>query len=408
MGMKIAINAHFFKYPATGIGQYLIHLANTLIESDPQNEYLILTPGSSAPAGFRHPKKYAARPLPAWVARHANSAQFIWEQWYCPAAAQQARAAIVHYPYLAAPLWPRIPTIVTVPDMIHFRLSHYLEGTAKKLYLQLNRKAAARAAMIITLSEHARQDIIELMQLPPERVRVVYIAAGDEYRPVLDPVVQKEVRARYGLGERYIFYLGGLDQRKNVLQLVRAFARFSQRLADPTLQLFIAGDPAKCTGPLFPDPRPLAAALGVSERIVYRFVAEQDKAALYSGAGVFVFPSLYEGFGLTPLEAMKCGAPVICSNRTSLPEVVGDAALSLDPADTEALSAAMYEVLTNEGLRTDLCRRSLQRAQLFTWQKTAAETLAVYEEVFTTGKGGIACEPYPARSVPLCQSPAGA
>ena len=245
-------------------------------------------------------------------------------------------------------------------------------------------QAAYKAALLITFSKHARQDIVDLMHIPPERVRVIYLAAGDEYHPVLDPSKQTEVRARYGVGEHYIFYLGGFDQRKNVLQLVRAFAQLCYRIANPNLQLFIAGDLGKQNGlpSLFPDPRSLAAELGVSDRIIYRFVEEKDKPALYSGAEAFVYPSSYEGFGLPPLEAMSCGAPVICSNRTSLPEVVGDAAITLNPDDTGAMVDAMYGVLTNQTLRADLSERSLQRAAQFNWRKTAIETIAVYEEVF--------------------------
>ncbi|HEV2654275.1 MAG TPA: glycosyltransferase family 1 protein, partial [Ktedonobacteraceae bacterium] len=170
---------------------------------------------------------------------------------------------------------------------------------------------------------------------------------------------------------------------KNVPQLVHAFASVHRLVGDPDLQLLIAGNPDKQKGPLFPDPRPVAADLGMSGQIIYRFIEEEDKAALYSGASLFVFPSLYEGFGLDPLEAMSCGAPVVCSNRTSLPEVVGDAAITVDPDDTQALVEAMRRVLTDDALQADLRARSLQRATLFSWQKTATETLAVYEEART-------------------------
>ncbi|HET8853098.1 MAG TPA: glycosyltransferase family 1 protein, partial [Ktedonobacteraceae bacterium] len=217
-------------------------------------------------------------------------------------------------------------------------------------------------------------------------VLVIYEAAGDEYRPITDPSVLAAVRARYGLGERYVLCLSGLDQRKNIPQLVRAFAQLYRQPGDPNLQLFISGNPDKQRGPLFPDPRPVASELGVTNQIVYRFVEEEDKPALYSAASVCVFPSLYEGFGLPPLEAMSCGAPVICSNRTSLPEVVGDAAISLDPNDTEALAEAMHSVLTNKTLEADLRARSLQRAAQFSWRKTASETIAAYEEAFARSK----------------------
>ena len=188
------------------------------------------------------------------------------------------------------------------------------------------------------------------------------------------------------MGERYILYLGGLDQRKNVPQLVRAFAHLHRQVRDPGLQLLIAGNPDRQRGPLFPDPRPIASGVGMEGQIIYRFIEEEDKPAIYSGASVFVFPSLYEGFGLTPLEAMSCGTPVICSNRTSLPEVVGDAAISLDPEDTQAMTGAMRSVLTNAELAADLRARSLRQATHFSWHKTAQETVAVYEEAFALSK----------------------
>jgi glycosyltransferase involved in cell wall biosynthesis len=188
------------------------------------------------------------------------------------------------------------------------------------------------------------------------------------------------------VGERYIFYLGGLDQRKNVQQLVRAFAHLFKQLEQPDLQLLISGNPDKQKGPFFPDPRPVAAELGISDQVIYRFVEDEDKPIMYSGASLFVFPSLYEGFGLPPLEAMSCGAPVVCSNRTSLPEVVGDAAISIDPDDTHALVEAMRCVLTDSTLRDNLRERSLQRARQFSWRKTASETLAAYEETLARSK----------------------
>lgn len=386
--MKIGINAFCFKIPSTGMGQYLLHLANTMLEIDRQNEYILLGLDPNIPAGFHYPSLYSRHAVPSWAKGNQNIEKVIWEQWTCPAAASKAKVDIYHSAYFAPPVLPRTPTIVTIADIIHFRLPQYLEGTMKKAYMRLIVQAACMATMILTLSNHAKWDIVDLMGIPPERVRVIYLAAGEEYRPIVDTSAQMDVRARYGLGERYIFYLGGLDCRKNVLQLVRAFAHLCRRLADPTLQLFIAGDPDRQVGPksMFPDPRPVAAELGVTERIVYRFVEEKDKPALYSGAEVFVFPSIYEGFGLTPLEAMACGAPVICSNRTSLPEVVGDAAISVDPVDTQGLVDAMYGVLTNQTLRADLCVRSLQRASRFNWRRTASETIAVYEEVYARAK----------------------
>ncbi len=318
--------------------------------------------------------------------KNENIEKVMWEQFTAPAAARKVNADILHIPYFAPPLLPRTPTVVTIHDVIPLRLPAYHPTGKIKAYFGLVARAAHRATKIITVSQHAKQDIVEELKIPPERIRVIYEAAGEEYQPVTDPGQLAAARARYGLGERYIFYLGGLDQRKNVPQLIRAFARLCAQIDDPNLQLLVSGNPDKKRGPLFPDPRPIAAELGIEGRVLYRFVEDEDKAAIYSGARVFVFPSLYEGFGLDPLEAMACGAPVVCSNRTSLPEVVGDAALTVDPENLDDLAGAMKRVLNDDTLRAELCARSLKRATQFNWRKTAEETLAVYEEVYSKQK----------------------
>jgi glycosyltransferase involved in cell wall biosynthesis len=382
--MKIGINALFFQYPATGSGQYMTHLLSALAQIDSQNEYVLLGPQPVETSQNAFP--YHVQPLPDFAAKNRNVGKVVWEQFTGPGAAKKHGVDIFHVPYFAPPLFPRTSTVVTIHDVIPMRLPAYQPDTRVKTYMRLVARAAHNATQIITVSQHARQDIIDVLKLPAERIRVIYEAAGEEYQPVTDPEILAQTRARYGLNKRYIFYLGGLDQRKNVPQLVRAFSHVHRLLGDPDLQLLIAGNPDRQKGPLFPDPRPVAADLGMTGQIIYRFVEEEDKPALYSGASLFVFPSLYEGFGLDPLEAMSCGAPVVCSNRTSLPEVVGDAALMVDPDNTQELVEAMQRVLSDEALQTDLRARSLQRAAQFNWQKTAHQTLAVYEEALASKK----------------------
>ena len=385
--MKIGISSIWLKYPSTGIGQSFIHLLKALEEVDQNNEYILLGPQSTPwgkVVGSRFTVQTAS--VPSFAARKKITEHMIWEQFTGPAVARKVGVDLFHIPYFAPPLISRSPTIITIHDVIRLLLPSYRVGTKRKLYLDLVSRAARKASLIITISQHARQDIVNTLNIPPERIRVIYLAAGDEFSPVLDPVVLAETRSRYGLNDRYILYLGGLDQRKNVLQVVRAFAALCRQSDDSHLQLFIAGDPDKRSGPLFPDPRPVAAELGITNQIIYRFVKEEDKAAIYSGASLFVFPSLYEGFGLTPLEAMSCGTPVICSNCSSLPEVVGNAAISLDPHDTQAWVQAMKSVLNNPTLQADLRDRGLRRSAQFTWRKSAAETLAVYEEALAQSR----------------------
>lgn len=239
--------------------------------------------------------------------------------------------------------------------------------------------------MIITVSDFSKQDIVEALAIPEERVRVVREAPAAQYRRVTDTQRLRAVRQAYGVGEQFVLNVGGLDQRKNVASLIGAFAAVYHQLRDPELTLFIAGDPRRLgASPLFPDWRPLAATFGVLDRVVCMPVDEEDLPALYSAATCFAFASLYEGFGLTPLEAMACGAPVVCSNRTSLPEVVGSAGILVDPEDPDAFGGALYRVLTQRPLRDDLRARGLARVRQFSWDQVAVETSSLYAEVAGT------------------------
>jgi glycosyltransferase involved in cell wall biosynthesis len=379
--MKIGIDASFFQFPNTGTGQAMIHLLAALAEVDTKNEYLLLGPRPLK--NDKAPFPYEVHSVPVFAAGNKNIEKVMWEQVVGPGAARKAGVDLYHVPYFAPPSFPRTPTVVTIHDVIPLRLPDYQPDSKVKLYMNMVARAAQRAAMVITVSQHAKKDIMDVLHLPANKIRVTYLAAGDECKPITDAAVLAGARRRYDLGERYIFYLGGLDRRKNVHTLIQAFARAYHQIGDPNLQLLISGNPDKNRGPLFPDPRPVAANLGMDGQILFRFVKDEDKPAIYSAATLFVFPSLYEGFGLDPLEAMSCGAPVVCSNRTSLPEVVGDAALLVDPQEPHALADAITRVLTDEQLRMDLQARSLQQAARFNWHKTATETLNVYQEALS-------------------------
>lgn len=388
--MKIGINTIFFRHPASGSGQYLIHLLNALADIDTKNEYVLVGPDSLSPSVKKQlhiPFPHHARAIKGPLGRNPSLEKMAWEQWTGPHEARRLGVDLFHVPHFAPPLFTNAtPVVATIHDVIPLRLPLYHASARARVYTSVVSRAAHKATMIITVSQHAKQDIVDALKLPAERIRVTYLAVSDEMKPVEDPEKLAAARARYGITGRYIFYLGGLDARKNVPQLIRAFAHLYKRLGEPGLQLLISGNPDKQRGSLFPDPRPVAADLGMNGQILFRFVEDEDKPAMYSGASAFVFPSLYEGFGLDPLEAMSCGAPVICSNRTSLPEVVGDAAISIDPENLPALVDAMDNVLTNAELSADLRARGLQRARQFSWHKTASETLAVYEEAIARRK----------------------
>jgi glycosyltransferase involved in cell wall biosynthesis len=225
---------------------------------------------------------------------------------------------------------------------------------------------------------------MEFLRIPEDRIRVIRLAAAPTLTRVTDPERLRAVRAKYGLGQRFVLNVGGLDVRKNLERLVAAFAAVYHEVQtrEPDLKLFIAGDHTRLgSSPVYPDWRPLAESLGVGGQVICARLPEEDLAPLYSACSCFAFLSRYEGFGLTPLEAMACGAPVICSGSTSMPEVVGSAGILVNPDDTDEIGAAIYRTLAAPGLAADLRARGLAHSKQFNWRRVAAETSALYADV---------------------------
>jgi glycosyltransferase involved in cell wall biosynthesis len=234
---------------------------------------------------------------------------------------------------------------------------------------------------VLTDSQASRRDIIAHLRLPADRVRVVPLAADECYTP--DPAPEDaNVRARYDVPERYVLYLGGFDVRKNVATALATF-RWAGPVIGERCPLVVAGRLPERDRPFTPDPRRLAREQGGDARYV-RFVGfadEADKPALYRGAVAFIFPSHYEGFGLPPLEALACGTPVVGSDVSSIPEVVGDAGVLLPPNDAEGMAGALIQLATDDDFRAEMSRRALVQAARFSWERTARETLAAYRDV---------------------------
>ncbi|HEV8194161.1 MAG TPA: glycosyltransferase family 1 protein [Ktedonobacterales bacterium] len=385
--MRIAINALFLQEPRTGTGRYLYNLLNALGRVDGVNEYLLLSPREPTHLP-ETPSTFEWQTVPVGRVQYAgeNITKVVWEQHTFPLAAKQAKARLMHVPHFAPPLRTHsIATVVTVHDVIAMRLPGYRATPAAQGYSRLVARAAKHATAILTVSDYSKQDIIELLDVPAERVRVIREAPAPQYRRVTDPERLRAMREKYGLGPRYVLNVGGLDVRKNVRGLIAAFAAVYHSLRERDLQLVIAGNPDRLgTSALFPDWRALAATFSIPQQIVCTPIDEEDLPSLYAGASCFAFTSLYEGFGLPPLEAMACGAPVVCSDRTSLPEVVGSAGVLVDPEDADQLGAALLRVLSDQVYADDLRARGLARARQFTWEQVAAQTSALYAEATGT------------------------
>jgi glycosyltransferase involved in cell wall biosynthesis len=284
-------------------------------------------------------------------------------------------------PDFVAPPAARARTVVTVHDLSYLTVPQYADPGLRQYLATAVPRSLRRAAHVVAVSEATRRDIIAHLGLPPGRVTTVYNGVDPRFRP-LDPAARAATRARLGLPERFILTVGTIEPRKNHVGLLRAFVRLAA--AQPDLSLLIGGRRGWLDGPIFEE----AARLGLGERV--RFlgaVPDADLPALLGAASVFAFPSWYEGFGLPPLEAMACGTPVVTSNASSLPEVVGEAGLLVDPGDDAALAAALGRALTDEALRADLARRGPDRAARFTWAATARRLLEVFQRALTTPPG---------------------
>ena len=387
--MRIAINADALSEPQSATARYLTQLIAALGTIDGVNEYLLLSQHliqerPATPSTFTWDD--AATSGPSERLRRVN-----WEQHTFPDAARRRDAKMLFIPYFAPPYRSSLPVIMTVLDLVPLALPDY-RPTATRLYQQIILEAATkRATYVIAGSEFAKSEMIRLLDLPAERIMTIPNAPAPLFRPVSDMAQLRAVKARYGLGERFLMYSGGFDVRKNVPMLVGAFAAAAHRAGDPTLQLLIAGDVAPLgSGPLYPDWRPLVHRFGASSRVISADVAEEDLPALYSMTSGFIYPSQYEGDGQHALEALRCGAPVIVSDHPALQEAVGSAALTFPLAKLSdgtanaamrALSNQIVRLVTTPSLRDEYRQRGLARVKQFSWAQTAAEMSALFAEV---------------------------
>ncbi len=393
--MRVALNGWFWDRPETGSGQYLRYLTAALAEAEPTSQFVVLMPTPSA-------SEVACAPnIEFFVVpgKKTNLGKVWWEQVPLPKAARQLGVDVLHVPYWAPPIHAGLPTVLTVHDLIPLLLKPYRGRLPVRLYTAFVRVTSPRATLILTDSEASRRDIVEYLNVSPDRVQTVYLAVDRIYAPPgstdetdEDGTVVRSLRcevsaeedaavlAQLGIQPGYVLYLGGFDVRKNVQGVCAAFARAVQTVPDACL--VIAGKLPAVDSEFAPDPRRLVQEAGIPEGRVHfvGFVPEAAKPALYRQARVFVFPSIYEGFGLPPLEALACGTPVVGSRAASLPEVVREGGVLVDPADVEGMTAALVRLLTDDVFHAELRRRALSRAARFTWETTARETFAAYEK----------------------------
>lgn len=363
--MKIAFDLRRIGNP--GIGRYMKCLAESVIAQAPEHEYLLILPQQS-----RH-------------LVHAPNAQKLCtglkyysfrEQFELPRILSRHKVDLLHSPHFLLPLVRPCPAVATIHDVIYMACPEDLTSLAGRLYYRLMMNACSRmATRIVTDSEHSKDEIIRYLHADPAKIEVVCPAVDSFFQSPADSAEVALVRSRFGIDRDYIVCVGIYKPRKNHAGLLKAFQLLLK--SGVQSQLVIAGP----MGEGKPVLQRLAAELGVADHVVFTgFVNDADLRALYSGARVYVCPSLYEGFGFTVLEAMACGTPVACSSSTSLPEVAGKAALYFDPYKPEEMAVQLLRAFSDDGLRASLIADGRSNLLRFSWEETARQTLAVYHQ----------------------------
>ena len=375
----IGLNAHLLSlsqsYRGAGISWYIYNLLLNLAQLEAERQQFRLT-------AFLHERRFqpatdlalchsafpTGRPIP----------RIIWEQFFQPVALRRAKIDLYHALAFVAPVMMPYPFVMTVYDLSFKRFPEAFKPL-NRLYLNtFTAQSAKRARAIITISESTRQDVIGYFQVAPEKVQTIYCGVDKVYRPL--PAANIEAfKAQQGLPERFILFVGTLEPRKNVAALIEAYAAWRRRVATQRAgqipKLFIGGGKGWYYGQVFS----LVQSLGLADEVIFPgYLPQADLPMWYNAATIFVYPSLFEGFGLPVLEAMACGTPVITSQASSLPEVTGKAGMLVDPTDIDSLSHMLERVFNDQTLRDTLRQKGLAQSANFSWNKTAAETLEVY------------------------------
>lgn len=367
--MIVGVEGRTLQGERYGVARYLVNLLRHLVELG-EERYVVYLSAPADPLGFSSPR------LRFEILGWAPS--ITWRHLRLPLAMRRDGVDLHFSPSYFLPLWKVCPSVVVVHDLTFKVHPEWFTRDRRFLFDDLFWRKVKKAEKIITVSEHSKGDIVRYLGVDPARVAVIPEAADERFRPVRDEEKLERVRRKYGLRENFVFTVGAVHTRRNLERLVEAVGLASRALGE-RLQLLILGIPAPFSPPV--DLEGAARRSGMEGDVVrLDYVPDEDLLLLYNACGLFAYPSLYEGFGLPVIEAMACGAPVVCSRVTSLPEVAGEAALYFDPLDVEDMAEAVMRALSDAGLRKELERKGLERAAGFSWRKAAEETRSVFRE----------------------------
>lgn len=374
--MKVGIDGRAAKwYRGTGIGTYTYQLISSLNSMDSINEYLMFMPErSNCDISFN--KNFHIKNI-----TEGNKTNF-WDEVNIPNILMDKDIELYHVPQngVGLPEDKNCPFVITLHDVIPYKMPETVGETYLRIFNEEMPNIVSLCDGIITVSQFSREDIAKAFNFPKDKIYVTHLAAEDIYCPLNKVDCEDLIKACYGISGDYILYIGGFSPRKNIVGLIEAFSKLMNRYKKD-IKLVIAGKQGKS----YSIYKNRAIELGMEDKVLFPgFIEMEHLPHLYNAATALAYPSFYEGFGLPPVEAMACGTPVITSNVTSIPEVLGNSAIFINPLDVDDICEAMYNLLSDENLRDDLILKGLVRSSELSWNKTAANTLIAYNKIINS------------------------
>jgi glycosyltransferase involved in cell wall biosynthesis len=380
--VRVAINAQLVSFGASyrnaGISRYTYQLLDGLSRIESDIEFTAFINGAERKDAAGSAVGQADRIR--LIADRANTSgplrRIAWEQLTLPGQLKRLDADVFHAPANALPRFVPCASVLTVHDLAFMRYPEFFRPTRRNYQRVLTRRSATAATLIVAVSEHTKRDLLAYFHIDPGKIRVVYNSIAPDFQPVAPEAIAR-FRAEKRLPERYLLFLGTLEPRKNIATLVTAYARLRSQMGADTPPLILAGDKGWYYEPLFR----MVRELGVERDVTFvGYVSREEQPLWYAGAAVFVYPSLYEGFGMPIVEALGCGTPTITSNTSSMPEAAGTLATLVAPQDAEALAMTMYHMLYDDALRARTQAEGPPWARRFSLERMARQYVAVYTE----------------------------
>ncbi|MBU4349100.1 glycosyltransferase family 4 protein [bacterium] len=382
--MKIALDiTPLTRRKRTGIENYIFNLCKNFPLVDKENEYVLFA------NSFGHYESLKTAAEEVGVRNYQNMSakisrvpgtffKLLWKYVHAPSAERLVGGIdIFHASDRLDPPLKKAKLVVTIYDLTPIKFKEFFTEKAARYFAEYFKSVIPKADMVVAISQCTKNDILEYFDIAEDRIQVTPLAANDNYKRILDKEVIDGIKEKYGIDKNYVLFVGTLEPRKNIANLVRAYSILPDYLKRDHL-LVICGKKGEYYEEIFKT----VEKLGLEDKVIFTgYVPDKDIPLLMNGAEIFVYPTFYEGFGLPLIEAMACGTPVISSNISSIPEVIGNAGILINPNDVEELNDAILKLLTSETLKNQLSKKGLKQARKFSWKTTAKKTVEIYNKI---------------------------